>query len=488
MSLLRAIVLYFTLLFAFVHSVKGVESDSTTIYGCAPQYAGLHLALEYKSNVLTNENEQLVSFLVGSDGTFKTSFNLKNTTKLSIKLGKTIGSIVIQPKGSYRVELPRYTPLEESDRMNPFFVPDIIPLAISSGDINQLNRSVALFDDEFNTLYVNNLQKLFKRENETPILKITTYLDSVYSSNDVWFTNYRHFTYYKLYELVFPRRREYIIDKFFKSSPFMPNNAAFVDAFNLAFFRYFSLKLSSKSSITLRNAWQSRSIDSISNVMKDEKIILDDQLREAVILKNLFDSYYSNLYDKDEILSLIKQCESSFKTDYCSSLAKQLSIKLPLLKVGSTPPNFKLESLTGKSKSLRDFKGKFVYLNFMNTQNYACKKDLLALLEINKATKKELVMVTILTDKNLDSAKDFIKNNRLDWTFLSINSQESLIDDYKLRVLPTYFLIDPEGKFNMSPAPAPDEGFLSTFQNQYRSFRNQDLRANPPKQKSIFDM
>ena len=88
--------------------------------------------------------------------------------------------------------------------------------------------------------------------------------------------------------------------------------------------------------------------------------------------------------------------------------------------------------------------------------------------EMNKTTKKDLVIVTILTDKNLDSAKEFIKTNKLEWDFLPLNGQESLIDDYKLRVLPTYFLIDPQGMFNLSPAPSPDENFLAIFQSQIR--------------------
>lgn len=474
-------------LFASLSTIWADNGDSTTVYGVAPTYAGLHLSLEYQSNPIMRSKSTLVSFWVKDDGTFITTFPLAETMRVMLNLGQIEGILIVVPGEKYKVELPPFLPLSDEDRLNPFFVPSLLPLAVVEGDRDQLNRLVSLFDDEFNLYYVTNVHKLFKKESEKPFLPIITHLDTIYSSNNAWFNQYKLFTYQKLYELTFQRRKEYVASRFFKGSNFKPNNPAYIEAFNTSFYRYLSLKFSSTNSETLKKAWQSRSIDSISLALKESTLLVDDSLREAVILKNLYDAYYSDLYDKNEIILLIEKGKQSFKTPLNRVWAEEIQVSLQKLRVGSISPDFALLNGNGKERSLKKYKGNFVYLNFMDTKNFACKRDLLALQTIHAITKKELEIVTIFIDSDFGKAKEFMKSNKLDCDFLSISNQQSLLDDYKVRVLPTYFLLDPEGKIVLSPAPSPEEGFLVRFQEHALAYKRQDLRKNPPKEKSIFE-
>ncbi len=480
----------FVLCFLFLNTVlaQANTGDSTFVYGNAPQYAGLHLTIEYQSDFISHENSPLITFTVKPNGDFRASFILGNTTKVSMKLGKSVGTALLQPKGEFQLILPPYTPIEEADQMNPFFVPDYIPLAIIKGDRDNLNQLISEFDDEFNSIYVSNVRQLFKKESEVPIKHLIQRLDSIFPSKNPWFIEYKHYSYFKFYDLTFQRRKEYVVEKFFKNSTFAPYNSAYCEAFNSTFYRYFAFLFSLKNNDVLQKAWASRSLDSISSALKSSTMLKDDNLREAVILKNLYDAYYSNLYDKGEILTLIEQAQVKFTTALNKSIASNICVTLNQLKEGSPAPSFDLDNFEDKSKTLKKYRGKFVYLNFVQTENYACKKDLLSLVAINNATKKDLEIVTIVTDKNNGRAKEFIKKNKLQWDFLSIQKQESLKVDYRIKFLPTYFLIDPNGNILLAPAPSPEENFLTVFEEQARVFRNKDLRKNPPKQKSIFEM
>ncbi|MBP8850464.1 MAG: TlpA family protein disulfide reductase [Breznakibacter sp.] len=463
------------------------DSDSTTIYGVAPTYAGLHLSLEYLSNPVMHSKSTLVSFWVMNDGTFTATFPLVGTMRVSLNLGQIEGTLILAPGEKYKIELPPFEPLKDEDQLNPFFAPSLLPLAVIEGDKDELNRLVSLFDDEFNSYYVSNVHKLFKKESEKPFLSIMAHLDSTYNSNNEWFNQYRHFTYQKLYELTFQRRKEFVVSRFFKEGSFQPHNPAYLEAFNSSFYRYLSLKFSSTNSEALKKAWQSRSIDSISFALKESTLLVNDSLREAVILKNLYDAYYSDLYDKNEIISLIEKSKESFVTPLNRRWSEEILESLLKLRVGFNSPDFVLENGKGKERSLKKYKGKFVYLNFMDSRNFACKRDLLALQTIHSFTRKELEIVTIFIDRDFDKAREFMKSNKLDWESLSFSKQPSVLADYKIRVFPTYFLIDPEGKLFLSPAPSPEESFLARFQDLARDYKNQDLRKNPPKQKSIFE-
>jgi hypothetical protein len=40
---------------------------------------------------------------------------------------------------------------------------------------------------------------------------------------------------------------------------------------------------------------------------------------------------------------------------------------------------------------------------------------------------------------------------------------KKIMEDYHVKALPSYFLIDPYGKIILSPCPGPDGNFESTF-------------------------
>ena len=59
--------------------------------------------------------------------------------------------------------------------------------------------------------------------------------------------------------------------------------------------------------------------------------------------------------------------------------------------------------------------------------------------------------------------KDLVKEMDLSWIFLDSKFQSEIIEAYDVRTFPTYYLIDPEGRLLLSPAPGPDDGFEQRF-------------------------
>jgi peroxiredoxin len=169
-------------------------------------------------------------------------------------------------------------------------------------------------------------------------------------------------------------------------------------------------------------------------------------------------------------------------------IAYEILKKITKLKVGQDAPGFTLYTLSGKTKRLEDFKGKFVYLNFANTKNYACKKDFQVLEQVRQLFKRDMVIVTVLTDEDPDMAQEYIKNNKLKWTFLHFNQNAKVLFDYDVKAYPTYYLINPEGKLVLSPSPAPEENFMSVFSEMYNAYRYKKLRKERPRSRTIYDL
>ena len=126
----------------------------------------------------------------------------------------------------------------------------------------------------------------------------------------------------------------------------------------------------------------------------------------------------------------------------------------------------------GNMLSLNDFKGKYLYLQFANTQTYSSVAEFDVLKRVYNRYKGLCIFVTILTDSDREKAKKFIADHSLNWTFLFADVNSKVISDYKLRAYPTYYLIDPKGVLVMSPAPSPAENFekylFKIIENQKR--------------------
>ena len=121
--------------------------------------------------------------------------------------------------------------------------------------------------------------------------------------------------------------------------------------------------------------------------------------------------------------------------------------------------NFRYDK-DGTLVSLSDLKGKYVYLNFCTCNSYSCIKefDLLKKLAI-KYKDYKLVIVTIAIDESREQMANYVNKTKLNWLFLYYGNQPDILKTYDIRAFPTYYLIGPDGKLIMSPAPSPGENF-----------------------------
>ena len=119
--------------------------------------------------------------------------------------------------------------------------------------------------------------------------------------------------------------------------------------------------------------------------------------------------------------------------------------------------------------TLDQLEGKYVYLNFCTTTSYTCLQDFSLLEKIYRKYRKKLEIVTISADMEKKDLESFLKTTGYSWTFLHFGEKPDVIKDFDVRAYPTYFLIGPDRKIILSPAPSPSEGFEQRFFELLRS-------------------
>ncbi|MEJ2720635.1 MAG: redoxin domain-containing protein [bacterium] len=145
------------------------------------------------------------------------------------------------------------------------------------------------------------------------------------------------------------------------------------------------------------------------------------------------------------------------------SAAQATLADLPMLKklaTGKEPIPFAVDGLNGKKISLEEYKGKVVLLDFWATWCAPCRAEMPNVVKIyNKFNEKGFEIIGISLDNNKSALEKYLKSNKMTWPqyFDGKGWQNDVAQKYRVRQIPTTFLIDRQGVI------------------RYRSLRGQEL-------------
>ena len=108
-------------------------------------------------------------------------------------------------------------------------------------------------------------------------------------------------------------------------------------------------------------------------------------------------------------------------------------------------PNFTLKDLSGKTRSLKDYRGKIVLLNFTTTWCPYCKKDIPNLKKLYTSMKgKGFELVSIYVAESPKKVASFVEKYALPYTIL-VDSEASVARTYGIRGVPTKIVVAKSG-------------------------------------------
>jgi len=479
----------FVLLLLNLAFAKAQELTQTvSVKGHAPDYAGYHLVVRKIVNPITRETTDLMTIQVQEDGRFQQSIELRSIVHASIDMGKFMGYIYLEPGQSYELVLPPFKPRTDAERFNPYFIPEEIELGIANDEAQNLNILINQFNDKLASAYNANAVQIFSRADVTKANGIVKQIDDEFPSQSVYFNKYKQYAYGELINLAYKRNKRKAMYLAMQGDSIVPSMPSFQKTFDVLFKSFFSYYFSSSKGESLRDAYaKGASFDSLSTVFRKDTLFANAELAELVLLKGLYDAFYSGRYKEDVIIELVKQASHTASTVRIKQMAEGIYKKLTWLREGTEAPQFTLYRLDGKERSLSDYEGKFVYLNFMHTSNHTCKQDLQLLNVFSKQLRRELTIVTVIMDEDPSEAIKLQKENKYKWDFLHYKAMPKVAVDYQVKALPAYFVIDPSQKLRLSPSPSPGESFVPIFSETQRRYHYEQLRKEQPKHKTIYD-
>ena len=115
---------------------------------------------------------------------------------------------------------------------------------------------------------------------------------------------------------------------------------------------------------------------------------------------------------------------------------------------GGGAPDFSATDSAGRTVKLSDLKGKVVLLDFWATWCPPCRTEIPYLLEIYRKFKdKEFVLISVSLDRDLQAARQFVKDKEMGWVhIIDREAGQAIATLYEVEYIPSTFVIGRKGK------------------------------------------
>lgn len=183
-----------------------------------------------------------------------------------------------------------------------------------------------------------------------------------------------------------------------------------------------------------------------------------EDAKVAEYLVNLF--VYGNISSRglDGSDALIAMFNKHVKDTQMIDKFNALCAKWEKLKAGVPSPAFSCPDIDGKTVSLADLKGKFVYIDVWATWCGPCRGELPHLKTLEeKYADKDIYFVSLSCDKNKKAWEDMVKKEEMKGIQLHLGVESSFMDAYLINGIPRFILLDRDGNIISANMTRPSD-------------------------------
>jgi len=445
----------------FVFLVITGYTQQVTVTGSAPGAEGRTIRLITWGDLITFTEKKVAEAEIDIMGDFEMTFDLPATSYISVAIDLHRSELYMQPGMTYKMKL---APINYTDNLevNPFILSQNLEIELINPGDNELNIWINAYDAKYNQFLLDNFNALYLERKKNYLDTFRLQVNGWYRGIDQpYFQNYMLYKTAGLEQIAHAQNAYNLAKTYFIDKPILYMNVEYMQFFNNYFTKYLTATSDILRKIDLTPIIKhAKPYPGLMETLKADSVLRNDDFRELVLLKGLYELFYAKQELEEPIISIFKTISLESPHEMNRVIAENMLAKATKLRAGTPAPEF---SLMGRSKdqfhALKDFRGKPVVINFWTTFCQGCLAEMELEVSLYEKYKDQVEFISICNDRHWIKMNYFAQiKPEFAWTLLHFSDNTDLLVDYEVRAYPLYVVIDKEGNIVRAPAPGPSEG------------------------------
>jgi hypothetical protein len=442
------------LLLALAFSTNAQKNE---IVGFAPSFLGEKVTLYTYQDYITMSKIKMGEGIVSKeDSLFHINLNIGTTIKGVIQIGRTEASMYLAPKSSYEVyfQQAKNQPISFQNQRTDLLFRDL--------DSTDINYRILQYNQWFDSFVAFHEVEIARGQFLSYLDTFKFYAADAYKDvKDEYFITYVRYNIGEMQQTFggnskSSKRLETFLN-FIEPYPVYYENDQYMKFFRGFYsqeFKDFAPEIEKSVEVAIARA----SPTLLMSALNKDLFMVNPEVREMTMIDKLGKQFYDRNDQKRNILIMLDSISTHAAYKVNSTIARNVLNYLTSLEPGFPAPviDFKNEYDSLTSITWKSFQGRFVYFNFFETWNDRAKTDMKIIAGLKEKYGEYVSFLSVCTDpKKADFDKYMSENPEFDWDIYYVGSESEIKEDYRIKNVPSYFLIDQSGFIALAPAPTP---------------------------------
>jgi len=438
------------LVILFLLSAVQLKSQSVVIQGQVAGFNGKKLKVLAVSNYLTNEKETLAETTIEKEK-FRLELELSSTKQLLIKIEDKVSSFFAESGEVYNLTLAYDADKNQGKAYNK-----LLDLKLAFPKPQELNQKIKSFNRAYQTFFTEHYEKFVVNAAQEAINEFISKMNTEAKYQSPKFM--ADYATYALANLEDINRvsDQTLFEKYLKGKEVLHHHKEYMNFFSQFYQKDFGQFCITKNGAELLKLIMfEKDMGKSLALIQAEKGFQQIELAELYFINGLLEVYHDKVIEPESNLAMLQQLSKKASSQENKNAAVSVIEHLEAFAQNKAAPTFSLYNSKDELVNLSDYKGKHLYLGFWADWSIPSLKDLKIMQKLEEKYGEKVQFVSI----NLDEEKSFYKKvkaeNTYNWPFLHYGNDYELREKYEVKAVPSYYLIDPDGKMIKAFAPGP---------------------------------
>ena len=448
----------FLLLFLVIPLIT--NGQFAVIRGVAPLSIGQEIQLRVNDDPISGKERVLAKQIVDVDGSFELKGVPNQTQYAFLQVGQNCADFFIERDKD--LDLTFVPPARDQNKPEAFYERHFFAPKILGGKSAKMNEQVIQFNDTLDAFLEALYPALVNRKSPAMVAKSLEGFEKMalkkFNDAEPFVKDYIKYSLATV-EQTFLGNRDKLFAKHLKDVSPQFNNPPYVD-FLLQFYDGAVDKMAvanrydeCKKALAGKEAFAK--LDEI--LIEQEPMLVDVSARRMVLINGIDGLFGQRDFKDENLIRALKSFGMLTSNSYLANAVKNIADKHEKLSVGTDAPEIAFRTLDGTEKHLSDFEGAYVFLELTDAKNGYGQREMNVIPNL-KEEFATIRFVTVCVGNSKAEMQSLQKQMNINWEFGGVAIASSIMDDYDVKSLPLFFIINPDGKFYSVPAKDPTKG------------------------------